>query len=62
MISDLSPFRVVLTFDYGLGFESTDHSSPLNGAYFSEYTFSFNTNYCCICTSTDTSTLVDARK
>ena len=38
MIDDLSCFRVVLTFDYGLGFNSTTLSSPLNGA-FSEYTF-----------------------
>ena len=42
-ISDLSPFRASITFDYGLGFVSTTLSSPVNGDDYSEYTLSF---YC----------------
>ena len=40
-IPDLSPFRVLITFDYGLGFGSTTLSSPINGDDYSEYTIVF---------------------
>ena len=40
-ISDLSSFRVLITFDYGLGFGSTTLPSPINGSYYSEYTIVF---------------------
>ena len=44
-ISDLSPFRVSITFDYGLGFDSTTLFSPQNESYYSEYNIVKN---CCI--------------
>ena len=62
-ISDLSPFRALITFVYGLGFGSTTLPSPTNGDDYSEYTIVFFvTIICCIFISTDTSTLMDSSK
>ena len=36
-ISDLSPFRVLITVDYELGFGSTTLSSPINGDNYGKY-------------------------